>query len=207
MPTNEWSTHAHAGAYLGRADVAHRDEGEAVLYELLPDAVGRILDLGTGDGRLLARVRAQRPGASAVAVDFSPTMLEAARARFTGDASVDVIEHDLDEPLPRSLGRFDVVVSGFAIHHCSDERKRALYREVFDLLEPGGLFANLEHVASPTERLHLAFYAGIEAEEDPSNQLAPVWDQLQWLAAIGFEDVDCYWKWRELALMAGIKRS
>ena len=68
-PTNEWSTDAHAGAYLGRPDVAHRNEGEAVLYELLPANVHRILDLGTGDGRLLARVRAQRPGG-----DFEKTL-------------------------------------------------------------------------------------------------------------------------------------
>jgi SAM-dependent methyltransferase len=202
---NEWSTSAHAGAYLSRPDVNHRGEGEAVLYDLLPPAVRRILDLGTGDGRLLARVRAQRPDASGVAVDFSPTMLAAAGARFADDVDVEVVEHDLDQALPRSLGRFDVVVSGFAIHHCADERKRSLYREVFDLLEPGGLFANLEHVASPTERLHLDFYAGIEADEDPSNHLASVWDQMQWLRDIGFEDVDCFWKWRELALLAGTK--
>jgi hypothetical protein len=29
---------------------------------------------------------------------------------------------------------------------------------VFDLHEPGGVFANLEHVASPTCRLYLAFF-------------------------------------------------
>jgi hypothetical protein len=98
-----------------------------------------------------------------------------------------------------------VVVSAFAIHHCPHERKRALYAEVFDLLEPGGVFANLEHVASPTERLHTEFLQLIGAPEDPSNKLLGVEPQLEWLREIGFVDVECFWKWRELALMSGLK--
>ena len=133
-------------------------------------------------------------------------MLDAARSRFRGDARVDVIEHDLEDPLPE-LGRFDVVISSFAIHHCADERKRALYAELFERLNSGGLLANLEHVASPTERLHETFYAMVEAEEDPANKLLDVETQLHWLREIGFEDVDCFWKWRELALLAGHRSS
>jgi hypothetical protein len=40
-----------------------------------------------------------------------------------------------------------------AIHHLEHERKRSLYRELFEVLEPGGMFANFEHVASSTHRL------------------------------------------------------
>jgi len=179
-----------------------------VLLEFLPAQVRRVLDLGSGDGRLLTIVKLARPGASAVAVDFSPPMLDRLRERFASDPSVEIAVHDLDEPLPASLGEFDAVVSSFAIHHVPHNRKRALFEEVFRLLTRGGVFLNLEHVASSTPALHEKFLRVLDiepADEDPSNKLLDVETQLGWLRSIGFVDVDCHWKWRELALLAGTK--
>lgn len=209
-PVNLWSSREHVADYLQRADsISHRREGEAVLLEFIPAHARRILDLGTGDGRLLALVwnhaRPNRPDLQAVALDFSPAMLEAARRRFASESRVQVIEHDLDEHLP-PLGEFDAVISSFAIHHLMDERKQSLYGEIYDLLNPGAVFCNLEHVSSPTPQLHEEFLhaLGYTVEtEDPSNKLLDVTPQLAWLRHIGFVDVDCHWKWRELALLGG----
>jgi len=208
---NLWTSPDHAREYLGRADqISHRTEGEAALLEFVPGETRRILDLGTGDGRLLALVRddlARRGNEmmEAVAIDFSPAMLEAAQKRFAGDPRVKVMAHNLDSSLP-SLGKFDAVISSFAIHHLLHERKRALYAEILELLEPGGVFCNLEHVSSPSPRLHEEFLLriGFTVEtEDPSNKLLDCETQLGWLREIGFTDVDCHWKWRELALLVG----
>jgi tRNA (cmo5U34)-methyltransferase len=207
-PVNLWSESAWAQRYLReRDDIPHRMEGFAALLEQVPVAPRRVLDLGTGDGYTLGLVRSVYPEAQGVGVDFSAEMLGRARRRFVGDDGVEIVEHDLDVPLP-PLGRFDLVVSSFAIHHCVDMRKRALYREVFDVLEPGGRFLNLEHVDSATPDLHVDFLAAIgktPAEDDPSNKLVAVEVQLGWLREIGFAQVDCHWKWRELALLAGLK--
>jgi tRNA (cmo5U34)-methyltransferase len=61
-----------------------------VLLDCLSDPFARVLDLGSGDGRLLGLVKLARPEASAVALDFSPTMLERLRTRFAGE-KVDVV--------------------------------------------------------------------------------------------------------------------
>ena len=208
MPPEEWTTAEHALRYLARADAyPRRAEGEGAMLEHVPGDARRILDLGTGDGRLLGLLSRGRPGIVGVGLDFSEPMLQAARERFAEDRRITLIKHDLAEPLP-ALGRFDAVVSSFAIHHLEHERKRSLYGEIFDLLEPGGVFANLEHVASPTERLHLAFFAAIGEpleDADPSDRLLGVEVQLGWLRELGFDDVDCYWKWLEMALLVGVK--
>ena len=205
---NLWPSAEHALDYLRRADsIPHRTEGEATLLEFVPQGARRILDLGSGAGRLLGLVKADRPTAQFVAVDFSPTMLENLGRNFAGDASVKIMAHDLGQPIPES-GKFDAVISSFAIHHLGHERKRSLYEEIFKLLNPGGVFCNLEHVASPTIRLHCQFLEKLQTrpqEEDPSNKLLDLETQLAWLREIGFADVDCHWKWRELALLVGVK--
>jgi tRNA (cmo5U34)-methyltransferase len=206
-PVNLWTSAGHASEYLGRADsIPHRSQGEATLLEFVPANTRRILDLGTGDGRLLALVKtALSASVEAVGVDFSPAMLERAATRFAADSSVTIVSHNLDHALP-ALGKFDAVVSSFAIHHLVHERKRVLYGEIHDLLNPGGVLCNLEHVASPTRRLHEEFLRSIGytlESEDPSNKLLDLDTQLRWLREAGFADVDCHWKWRELALMVG----
>jgi len=206
---NLWIDAAHARDYLERRrDIPHRDEGYDAVLEFLPATVGRVLDLGTGDGYVVGIIRQVHPHVTAVAADFSAEMLEAAHERFDGVDEVEVVGHNLDHSLPASWGTFDAVVSAFAIHHLVDERKRALYGEVFERLNPGGVFCNLEHVASPTPELHDDFLCAIGSSperDDPSNKLVPVETQLDWLRQIGFEHVDCHWKWRELALLAGVK--
>jgi cyclopropane fatty-acyl-phospholipid synthase-like methyltransferase len=204
---NLWANDEHAAHYLDRADtIPHRAEGEAALLEWIPPHPSRLLDLGSGDGRLLSRLVDACAPVEAVALDFSPMMLGRLRARFAAGGNISITVHDLEEALPQELGIFDVIVSSFAIHHLTHTRKRTLYQEVYSRLRPAGVFCNLEHVASPTVALHNDFLARLDTrpqDEDPSNKLLDVTEQLRWLRDVGFTDVDCHWKWRELALLAG----
>jgi len=209
ITSSEWLTTEHALAYLAREDkLPHRTEGEKVLLEQIPSNARRVLDLGTGNGRLLALIKTQNPTIEGFALDFSEPMLNQAKKRFADDKKVTIIKHDFSIPLPIKLGNFDAIVSSLAIHHLTDISKKQLYQEIFNFLNPKGVFCNLEHVSSPTQNLHLKFLAatGLTPEtEDPSNKLLDVETQLEWLKEIGFKDVDCYWKWLEIALLIGVK--
>lgn len=195
--------------------------------------VSRVVDLGCGDGVLLDAVLSAFPDAAGIALDYSEPMRELAARRLArlGDRAA-VAPADLREGAWRAAvpDTVDVVVSGFAIHHLPDLRKRTLYGEVFERLAPGGTFLNLEHVASATPAIEAlgdeafvrfqaaareaagetvdlgAVRAAFHARPDKAdNVLAPVERQCAWLRELGFVDVDVFWKWFELALFGGTK--
>ena len=207
------------------------DEQVAILLRLARHFVPharRVADLGCGDGFLARAVLSEFPAAHALLTDHSEPMLRRAQEAmqpFTGRCE---IRHgDLAEPLPPQVGDgpFDLIVSGLAIHHLPTIRKRELYGEVFNLLAPGGLFVNVEHVASPTSELeavhddayidHIATVTGRDRAEvgreyhgrpdKADNILDPVEAQVGWLRGLGFEQADCYFKWLELAVFGGVR--
>ena len=203
-PVGGWGDDEQVAWYLGRIGrLEARQAGERALADALPPAPTSVLDLGCGDGRLAALVLAERPEvARAVAVDRSPPMLAHARERFAGDDRVEVRPWDLGDDIA-PLGPFDVIVSGFAIHHLEDARKQALFGEVAAQLTPGGVFLDLEVVASATPQRHAEFLAAIgRTADDPEDRLASVEDQVRWMGAAGLAEADCLWRWRGFALLA-----
>ena len=204
-----WNEPAQAVEYLDRiAGLPPRAQGEAVFRDALPERPRSVLDLGCGDGRLAALVLDARPSITrAVAIDRSPPMLERAAERFGLDDRVRVIRWDLNDSI-RAFGTFDLVVSGFAIHHLEDERKQRLFAEVARQLEPGGWFFNLEVTKSSTPALHQHFLEAIgRTEDDPEDRLVSAETQAEWMHDAGLTDVHCRWRWRGFALLAGRGRA
>ena len=132
-------------------------------------------------------------------------MIALAHQRFLSERRVRIEERDLALSLP-AIGQFDLVVSGFAIHHLSHDRKRTLFHEVFSALRPGGVFANLEVVACATPELHEEFNRRIgRPGGDPEDILAEIGPHLEWMRAAGLQQVDCNWRWRGFAVLVGCK--
>jgi tRNA (cmo5U34)-methyltransferase len=192
-----------------------------------------VLDLGCGSGVLLGAVLAAFPEAGGIGVDYSPAMLEAAREALAPfEERVALVTADLADPgwVDAVSGYFDAVVSGYCIHHLPDERKQEVYDEIHQRLAPGGMFVHTEHVASATPAVEMLFndamtehlYHGrreageavtldevreqyLARPDRDANLLAPLDTQLGWLRELGFAEVDCYWKWFELAIFGGRK--
>jgi tRNA (cmo5U34)-methyltransferase len=238
MTAEVWKDRDVAAAFLDERAllIPDRQRQLDVLVRLLraaPREPRRVLDLGCGDGLLLATVLEAFPPADGVALDFSPPMLERARERLGpyGPRAV-TVEADLASPTWRARvrGPFDAVISGFAIHHLPHERKRSLYGEIHELLADGGAFVNCEHVASLTpageelfndamiDHLYLrrrergddvtrdeVRAAFLERPDRAANILESVDVQCGWLRQIGFREVDCFWKYFELAIFGGLR--
>jgi len=238
MPAEIWKDREVVKAFLDERSLLIPDRPRQV--EVILRVVGfhcpeprRILDLGSGDAILLTALLEAFPNASGVAVDFSLLMLEQARQRLDKYGKrATTLEADLQTPAWKDTlaAPFNVIVSGFAIHHLPDERKRSLYGEIYDLLVAGGVFLNSEHVASTTLRGEQMFDDAmvthlyqrrkekgeevtleqirrdfLERPDRAANILALVEDQCRWLREFGFQDVDCFWKYFELAIFGGIK--
>ncbi len=236
---SQWQTEALATAFLQgvRGAIPGGDlqlEVVAKIVDLWSARPSRILDLGCGDGILGRLLMGRFPAAHMTFADFSEPMLAAVRNKLADSPTATVLKADFSEPswldAVAKEGAYDVIVSGFAIHHQPDARKKGLYAEIYGSLAPGGIFLNLEHVASATpagEALFdehfvdhlLRFHKRAKPEttrqeiaatyyhrpDKRENILAPLDVQCEWLRQIGFQDVDCFFKIFELALFGGRK--
>jgi SAM-dependent methyltransferase len=188
--------------------------------------IRRFLDVGSGDGAMSELLLGVAPEAEAVLVDFSEPMLARAVQRLgrIGDRWR-AVRADLSSPSWRAAlpeGGYGAAVSALAIHHLPAERKRALFAELFELLEPGALFVNMDvvTVAGPLSGLfdeqmvtnvHAAerergggrTHEQVEAEllaDDDDDRPDSAESQLQWLREAGFVDVELHFKWAEGAI-------
>lgn len=194
--------------------------------------VNNFIDLGCGDGILANTILTQYPDANGLLLDYSSSMIDAAKDWMSGFQNQRIIQSDLSKSdwLDNIISEPEVVVSGYAIHHLKNARKYELFEEIFEILKPGGIFINMDHVASTTsfgnslfnELMVDALYIKLKDEgkekskmdllreyvnrpDQYDNILLPVTMQCDWLREIGYSDVDCYFKCFELAIYAGIK--
>lgn len=128
---------------LGRYAVPDREDQIRIVGSLIPPRATPwlALDLCCGEGLLCEEVLQRHTAASVVGMDASPAMLARATTRLAAYGErfrvrqFDLAAHDWRDPAMRA----HAIVSSLAIHHLSDDGKRRLYRDLFVMLDPGGV--------------------------------------------------------------------
>ncbi len=110
-------------------------DGEARLADVLVARGARILDIGSGMGRVAAALQAR--GHDVTAVEPDPALVEQSRRTYPG---LPVIHADILDVEPTDLGpAFDLVVLvGNVMVFLAPDTEREVLRRVRDVLAPGG---------------------------------------------------------------------
>jgi ArsR family transcriptional regulator len=151
---------AHSQDYFAR-HAAHWDElrslhiadgpVEAALAELLAQGeLGRLLDVGTGTGRM-AELFAPK-AAHVTALDRSPDMLRLARTRLQHlpAGKVELVQGDFAQ-LPFAAGSFDTVLFHQVLHYAL--APEAVLAEAARVTAPGGRIASVDFAAHDRDEL------------------------------------------------------
>lgn len=229
---HDWASETYVDEWVRRqqAEDHTRRERFQLICDLLPfprDATVTILDVGAGYGPVSAFILERYPHATCVAQDGSEPMLRRARRLVTTyGARITLHQSELFEAnwLPEQLGPFDAVVSSSCLHNLRDfKRISEIYGEIHAHLKPGGAFLNADLINAPTAALRQRYDAvaaarrtrqGASAEElaamvrqeavaSAGPFPASLEQHMAALKAVGFKDVDCFWKELQRAVYGG----
>lgn len=214
------------------------EERDEIVLNLIPyceDDSFRILDLGAGMGRFTLKLKEKFPKSQIVCLDGSKRMLAIAKSRLEGySKTVSFVCKDFSKAswIQGICGFFDLVVSSAAIHHISDIRKRELFSEIYNILNGGGYFINVDLINSQYDVLNKLYYDDIwahqiqqrareflgierevenirlrmyEAMKKEGDKPTTVENQIRWLHEAGFKVAECIWKYYLCAIIIGIK--
>jgi ubiquinone/menaquinone biosynthesis C-methylase UbiE len=99
----------------------------------LPDGA-RVLDVGTGPGRVPLAIAEAAPGLDVEGIDLSPEMIEHARGLVAGQHVTFTVGDVANLPYPD--GSFDLIVSTLSQHHWANVDGGV--RELLRVTKPGG---------------------------------------------------------------------
>ena len=168
-----------------------------------------ILDIGAGTGLLSALLLQKFPDAHLTLLDISENMLKVARQRFCGQVNIRYIVSDYSRS--ELTGQYDIICSALSIHHLAQKDKRRLFGRIFSALKRGGLFINADQADGETTYFRKKYmdywndflqngplnkekHAEIIGRRDTLDRNDKLSEQLQWLNACGFSDVDVVYK-------------
>jgi tRNA (cmo5U34)-methyltransferase len=207
-----------------RISIPFYDQALATLVSVIQHSYpkpARILDLGVGTGGLAQLLLAEFPDAHLTGIDLVENFLEIASERLSEyHARVSLKHRDLSEF--EFSDPYDIIVTSFVLHHVADQLKQTLYSRIFTSLSSGGCFVNADFVDSGSPfyskvfddlRVDFMRKRGWSDEEIRKRYIEhrkleipiPMDVQLEWIRGLGYSDVECFWKYLNLAVFGGRK--
>lgn len=116
-----------------------------IFAEMLPAECRKILDLGCGTGMELERIWQRNPNVEVTGVDLCQNMLDKLLKKHS-DKRLTTVCEDYFQYDP-GQDKWDAVISFESLHHFLPERKRELYRKVYNSLKRGGIFLSGDYIA------------------------------------------------------------
>jgi tRNA (cmo5U34)-methyltransferase len=184
------------------------------------------VELGCGDGYIANKILSNNKIEKAVLIDGSNQMLMAAKERLNKFNNIEYRHISFQDLINKQeiTGKYNLIFSSLAIHHLTLEEKEKLYRLIFDLLLTDGSFINYDVVLPSSLNLepwYLDIWKNwIESNEQANPNLnnipqqykdnkdnipSSLEEQLKILNDIGFNNVDCYFKYGVFAVFGGKK--
>jgi tRNA (cmo5U34)-methyltransferase len=170
---------------------------------------GKILDLGAGTGLLTELVIKKYPNAECTLVDIAEEMLDVAKERFESLDNVSFNVEDYRDGI--SGGKYEAIISSMSIHHLDSNEKRNLYKNIFNVLEDGGVFVNAdqvkgedcesEEIVKEYQLSHIENCSLSREEKDKTydriklDKMDKMSVQIDMLKEAGFKSVDVYYKY------------
>jgi tRNA (cmo5U34)-methyltransferase len=246
---SEWAERKHADEFVENADIFILERKR--IFEILKsfyryflenniiDRTVKVLDLGCGNGAITSELLSVSDKMEVVLVDGSLDMLKNAREnlksfniRCVHKTFQELLENEI--PPDDFLTNFDFIVSSLAIHHLYTEEKEDLFKYIYNQLNPGGYFLNIDTIKAPSDELE-SWYRMLWSEwigeneekmkkrkkwphndrtfvnlpeqykNNHDNHPDKLSDQLKDLESAGFRNVDCYYKYGIFAMYGGRK--
>jgi len=231
----QWINPEHSQGYVDGADIfiVERKRLLEILKSFYNYYIGNrtkknVLDLGCGDGIIIHELLKNDSSIKATVIDGSQDMMNKARDRLIGFDNVifihgsfqDILNNDID------LEHYDFIYSSLAIHHLNMDEKTALFNTIYSHLNAGGYFLNTDVILAPSNTLEQWYvalwkqwiaerksamriddnrYDDIITAHDIDDNPDTLDDQIKALQTIGFQDVDCFYKYGIFAMYGGSK--
>lgn len=183
--------------------------GTAVSLVKINNEMGKILDLGAGTGLLTEMVIKKYPNAEYTLVDIAEEMLAIAKERFEALENVSFNVEDYRDGI--SGGKYEAIISSLSIHHLDSYEKKNLYKNIFNILEDGGVFVNADQVKGEdceseeiVKEYQLSYIENCSLSREEKDEtygrikldkMDKMSAQINMLKEVGFKSVDIYYKY------------